>query len=140
MAGLSKFLFLFLSLSLFLYPFPSLPTPLILILLSLQLSLSSSMLHCVGSTLHGIEAGSDKYRGCIRPEVTHHLFCHILLVTGPTQIQWWGWGGGDKLCVLIGREAYMNKSVRTRQGVIFIDSLPLSGKRFHFTFVSSAPS
>lgn len=63
------------------YPYPSLS---LAVIIQLYATLCSSMLHC-------IEAGSDKYRGCISTEVKHHLFCHILLVTEPIQIQW---GGG----------------------------------------------
>lgn len=76
MTGLSRFLFLF----------SSIPLPL---LLYLYRSISLSHYSGVQPLLCCIEAGCEegKYRSYRSPEVIHHLFCHILLVTGPTQIQ-----------------------------------------------------
>lgn len=82
MAGLSRFLSLSFLLPLLLsFSFyPSIP-----ILLSVSLSHYS----VIQPFPRGIQAGSEegKYGSCADPEVTHHLFCYILLVAGPAQIQ-----------------------------------------------------
>lgn len=116
------------------------PLPFLLLLslsqaLALFLSLSLSPLSLIIQQL----SPCYRFHSCplqIQPPPLqiHHLFCHILLVKESHKISPNSWGE-ETLCVLIGREACMNKNVRISGGHICRQSAALwETSPFHPTF------